>query len=208
VTEFQNCSATDPLNQHEVYRVTVTPDKGILSALIPNGTLSDTLSAAMENIYNAGTIDGVTVWVNPTYSDPYQPGDLADTFDVLVTNSGGEVVDMLNAILAVANDFSVWSSADLSSVVVASVKRVVGAGAAQIGTPAADQAAYGAGAASDRSAASAAASAAAGVNQSSNWLTTIENELGTAGKYVVWTAAGVALLYLVSAAKKLRRVAP
>lgn len=206
MTTFTNCAQTDPLNMHDAYRLTFTPNKGLFSALIPNGTLSETLSTAMQNIFAAGTIDGFTCWVNALNSDPYQPGDLAETIDFLVSSSGGQVADMLTAVLAVANDFSIFSSDDLSSVVVATCERVIGAGAAVVGTPDADTAVYSAAAAAARSADAAVANAAATANQSANWLTNLENDVGTAGKYALLGVGLVAALAIYQKAKQLRRV--
>jgi hypothetical protein len=205
MTTFTSCAQTDPLNMHDAYRLTFTPDKGILSALIPNGTLSDTLSTALQNIFAAGTIDGITCWVNALNSNPYTTGDLAETVDFLVTSSGGQVSDMIAAVLSVANDFSIFSSDDLSSVDVITCERVIGTNAAPPGTPDADNAVYSAAAAAARSASTAAANAAAATSQGSNWLTSLESDVGTAGKYAVIGAGALLAYWLYKQARRIRR---
>ena len=194
MTAYKNCAPTDPIQQHETYRLTVTPASGFLTALIPNSTLSATLNAALANIFEAGTIDGSTTFVQALNANPYQPGDLAETIDVLVTSNGGEVADLLNNLLGVGNDFSLWSSTDWSSVVVATCERVVGPGAAPIGSPDADAAVYSPEAAATRAQESATASVATLNAQSSSWLAELETNVGKIGT-VVAIGIGAALLY-------------
>ena len=194
MTTFTNCAPTDPLQQHETYRLTITPAKGFLTALVPNSTLSQMLNAALANVYEAGEIDDVTTFLQPLNANPYQLGDLAETIDLLVTSDGGEVADMLYNVLRVANDFSLWSSNDWSSVVVAGCERIVGAGAAPIGSPDAETAVYSPAAAASRATESAAASVATLNAQGNNWLTSLENDVGKVGT-VVAIGVGLAILY-------------
>lgn len=194
MTSFLACAPTDALQAHETYRLTITPAQGFLSALVPNGALSGTLNAALANIFEAGSIDNVTTFAQALNANPYQPGDLAETIDVLVTSPGGVVADLLRNVLTVANDFSLWSSNDWSSVVVTACERIVGTGAAPIGSPSADAAVNSPEAAATRAAESAAASVSALNRQGSNWLTNLENDIGRVGT-VVAIGVGAALLY-------------
>lgn len=191
MTTYTNCAPTDPLQQHETYRLTITPASGFLTALIPNTTLSDTLNAALTNIFASGEIDGATTFVQALNSNPYQPGDLAETVDFLVTSNGGELSDFLSALLGTANDFSLWSSTDWSSVVVAKCERVVGTNAAPIGSPAADAAVNSPQAAATRAQESASASVAQLNSQGNSWLATLENDVGKIGTIAALTLAAV-----------------
>ena len=125
---------------------------------------------------------------------------MAETVDFLVTYAGGAVADMLNLILSAANNFSIFSSADWGSVTISNCQRVVGQGAASPGTPAADVTT--AVAASQRATSQAAAAASA---KSTDFLTNLETDLGTVGKYAVVGAGILALLYFSPEIKALFR---
>lgn len=196
MTTYNNCAPTDTLQQHETYRLTIVPASGFLSAVTPNSALSATLNAALVNIYNAGTIDGQATFGQALNANPYQAGDLAETIDVLITANGGELNDLLTALLAVANDFSLWSSTDWSSVVISTCERVVGAGAAVIGSPDADAAVNSPQAAATRAQESATASVAQLNVQGTNWLTSLENDVGKIGTVVAGLLAA-AVAYAV-----------
>ena len=196
MTAFKNCSPTDRLNQHDTYRLTFVPS-GLLTSL--SGT--STLGTAMGNLFQAGTIDGITTYVQPLNANPYQDGDMAETVDILVESAGGAVSDMLGGILAVMNQYSVWSSADWGSVSISTCEQVVGPNASAAGSPDASAAVYSPAAASARVVA---AQSAAATVASTDWLTNLENDLGVAGKYVLFGAAGLILLALYQQGKRFK----
>lgn len=211
MTTFANCAPTDALQPHDVYRLTLIPTPGFFGAITSDANESLTVQTALEAIYAAGSIDNETTYANPILPNPYAVGNLAATFDCLVTFAGGMVADLLTNVLAVGEGavsgfWNDWSSAALSNVAIQNCERVVGVNAAVPGTPDADTAVYSPQAASDRAQEAATAGAAVSSSAANNWLSDLEGTVGTVGKYVVIGGGLLALYWLYRQAKTARLV--
>lgn len=197
-TTYTNCSGSDLLYAHDVYRLTIIPGVHVLSLLEPDAIRSAELSYGMSGLFDAGALGSVI----PLFTNPYTSGDLACTVDILVMSDGGNVSGLVNSVLDAAN------SPALADVLIQSCEQVVGQNTAAPGTDAASEAVYSQDAAAARTSDASAAAATVG----NTWLTSLENDLGTAGKYVVYGAIGLGALWLFgqfktakAAAKRLTR---
>lgn len=211
MTQFTNCALTDPLEAHDVYRLTIKPvPAGLFSLTVTSGALSTALQEAMAALYAAGSIDNVTTFVTPLLPNPYADGDLAEVVDCLVESAGGAVSDLLQNVLNVLNGVTsfftltgAFTSTGETAMVIGACERVVGQDAVTPGTPDANTAVYSATAAATR----ASEAQAAGVTvAASTWLSSLESDLGAAGKYVIVGATALALYYVIRKAKQIRRV--
>lgn len=193
---FSGTSASDQVAFHDDLRVTFA-DQSFLAALTPNAEISSTLSDAIAFLLNAPL-----QLTAPVSGNPVVTGNTVAVLDFLVTPNGqghtvADVVDELNAVMVAANaDNLAWAFVPTFSV--SAVQKIVGAGAIPAGTPAAgDQ--YGTAGAADRSTAQAAAQTAA----NNDWLSQLEGELGTAGKWLILGGAVVAGWWLYRKARTL-----
>ena len=192
MTTFINCADTDLLWQHDVYRLTIIPGSHLLSLLEPDAIKSAELSYGMQGLYDAGALGNII----PLFTNPYKTGDLAETVDILVMSDGGNVATLLNNVLGAAN------APEFADVSIQSCEQVVGLKSAPVGTDTAEAAVYSPAAAGARTSDASAAASAVG----NSWLTSLENDLGVAGKYVVFGALGLAAVWLYGQYKTARRI--
>ena len=211
MTTFVNCNATDPLYQHDVYRLTLVPTSGFFGPLASDANESLTVQAALDAIFAEGSIDNLTTWGSPLTPNPYVNGDLAATFDVLVTYTTGTVGQLVANVLAlgegaVSGFWNDWSSAALSNVDIKTCEQVVGANTAQPGTTDATEAVYSTDAATTRAQEARTAGASVSATAANNWLANLESTVGTVGTYVVIGGGLLALYWLYSQARRVKRI--
>lgn len=185
-TSYIHTSGSDPLQLHDVLRITFTAPKLFLAG---DDDESELLSIGLDRILD----DQLTLLV-PASRNPYTPGALSATIDFLYPRSTpATVADAVNDLLAAAAPAGFESLAPFD---VRTVQKIIGAHAAVPGTRAAGAAAFGDDASSGR-----AASDATGLEQrdrDADPLEKIGAGLLTAGKVIAGVAIAGGIVYVVA----------
>lgn len=197
MTSFSKTSPSDPLQFHDVFRITLSAPSHFFETA---GADAEWFGQGLDNIWNSDALGAVTPYA-PS-SNPYNPGDLAETIDFLVAgNAAGSVADMLDTLRSASRGGGI-NFEDL--VAVDSVEKIVGINAIPPGTPAAVDASTSLDAQTQRN--TTAANAAAAAKTAGSWLGDLENVVGQAGKWVLIGGTAFALYYLAKKAGSLRKM--
>lgn len=197
MTTFDKTSSSDLAYLHDVFRVTLTAPSHFWETANVD---SQWFGQGLQNIWDADTLDGLTPYAPA--QNPYAPGDLAATIDFLMADTGPTSVSDLLGALRSASEGGGLNFEEL--VTIDHVEKIVGANAIPAGTPAAASAVTGFDAQNQRNAEKATADAAS--RASGSWLDSLENTIGTAGKWVVIGGTAFVVYYLVKKAGALRNL--